>query len=187
MSRRIRWAVALAAGAIVVAATSAAVVARSYASYTNHVIQPTGFVSNGNHAAPAQGSASWLSYGKTAEWTYDVSQLAQAMRGEVYLNLTALSAGANWGAGFGTDVKVVVKGVGTATLTSHLTNPWRPHMAYNAEDSQGIGWTSYATFLVPNSVWAGAGSLTVSLTPLASGNHVGVDEGSMLIGYGTTP
>ncbi len=186
MSRRIRWIVALTAGAIAIAATSAAVLARSSGTYTNHVIQPTGFVSNGNHAAPAQSASDWLAYGKTATWTFsELSQLGQAMKGQVYLNVTALSAGANWGAGFGTDVKVVVKGIGTATLTSHLTNPWRPHMAYN--DEAGIGWTSYATIQVPNSVWVGASSLTVSLTPLASGNHVGVDQGSMSIGYGTTP
>jgi hypothetical protein len=185
VSRRIRWAVALAIGVGVLAATGATVLARSSATYTNHVIQPATFFSTGNHAAPAQDSYSWLGYGKTATWTFDASQLTQAMKGEVYLNITALSAGANWGAGFGTDVNVVVKGVGSATLTSHLTNPWRPHMAYNAE--AGVGWTSYATILVPNSVWVGAGSLTVSLTPLASGNHVGVDEGSMLIGFGTTP
>jgi hypothetical protein len=177
--------VALAAGAIVIAATSAAVLARSSGTYTNHAIHATGFVSNGNHAAPAQSASDWLAYGKTATWTFDVSRLVTALKGHVYVNVTALSAGANWGAGFDTDVKVVVKGVGTATVTSHLTNPWRPHMAYNEE--AGIGWTSYATILVPNSVWVGASTLTVSLTPLASGNHVGVDEGSMLIGYGTTP
>jgi hypothetical protein len=150
------------------------------------MVAATGFTANGNHGAPAQSASEWLSYGKTATWTYtDLSALAQAMRGQVYLNVTAFSTGQNWGAGFGTDVKVVVKGVGTATLTSHLTNPWRPHMAYN--EVAGVGWTSYATIEVPSSVWVGAGSLTVSLSPLSSSNHVGLDQGSMLIGYGTTP
>jgi hypothetical protein len=186
MSRRIRWIFALGIGATILATTGASVFARSSATYTSHMLAATGFTANGDHAAPAQSASEWLSFGKTATWTYsDVSALAQAMKGQVYVNVTALSAGQHWGAGFGTDVRVVVKGVGTVTLTSHLTNPWRPHMAYN--DEAGVGWTSYATIQLPNSIWVGAGSLTVSLTPVASGNHVGVDEGSMLIGYGTTP
>jgi hypothetical protein len=185
--RRIRWAVVLLAGMALVGLGGATVFARSTATYSNNAISASDFTSTGNHGAPAQADWFWLSNGagQMATWVFDVSELKSAINGTVYLNVAALSASPYWGSGYSTDLRIVVHGVGTGTLTTTLANPWRPHVAYN--NTAGVGWNATATLAVPRSVWAGASTLEVTATPITVGNHVGFNQGALTIGYATTP
>jgi hypothetical protein len=169
-------------------AGGATVLARSTATYTNHMIAATDFASNGDHAAPADADCYWLrtGYGQSSTWTFgDVDALGGALKGSLWLNIAAPSTALNWGAGYNTDLKVVVTGKTTGTFTTTLVNPWRPHVAFN--EVPGVGWEAHASLLVPNSIWIGASSLTVKVTPLTAGNHVGTDIGMLMLGYATTP
>jgi hypothetical protein len=185
--KRFRWALVLLTGMALVGAGAAAVLARSTATYTNHAIPASTFTSNGdNGAKPGQlGVWYWLSYGKTATWTFDASEFQAALNGSVSLNFVGLSTSIHWGSGYSTDMKVVVTGTGKGTFTQTLANPWRPHVAYNA--TPGIGWQAYASLNLPRYIWAGASSLKVTVTSITSNTYMGMNQGALLIGYATTP
>jgi hypothetical protein len=183
--RQIRWALILLGVMALVGISGATVFARSSATYTNHAVSASKFTS-ADQPAPAQDDWYWLSSGSgQATWTFtDVYGLAHnAVSGSVNLNVNALSAGPNWGAGFGTTIKVVVTGVGTNSFTATLANPWRPHIAFN--ETAGIGWTATASVAVPMNIYTGASQLTVTVTALTAGYHVGFNEDALLIGYAT--
>jgi hypothetical protein len=167
----------------VVGAGSAAVFARSSATYTNHPIAASDFHSYGTAVAPDYVGSKWLNYGERATWTFDVANLQAAASGSAYLNFAALSAGPYWGAGFSSSIRVVVTGAVKGTFTSTLANPWRPHIAFN--DTSGVGWAATATVVLPKAQYAGANPLTVTVELLTSGNHIGMEKGSLAIGYAT--
>lgn len=177
--RRFRWAFVLLVGLLVVGAASSAVLAGPQAkkatTYWNHAIEST---------SPSSGA--WLAYNQAATWTFsDVSELQGALSGSVALNFAGLSKSLQigGGAGYPTTMKVVVTGVTTASFTVTLTNPWRPHVAYNA--SPGVGWQAFGSLNVPNYVWRNAGTLTVKLTSITSNTLVSLGEGGVMIGYAT--
>lgn len=128
------------------------------------------------------GTWHWLSYGKKATWTFDVGAIP-ALNGSLALNFSALSTSIQMGggAGFDTNMSVVVTGLGTATLTGMLNNPWQPHVGYN--DSPPTGWQGYASLVVPTGVWKGASTLVVTVTPTSTNTLMGVNKDSLMLGY----
>jgi hypothetical protein len=179
--KRIRWALVVLGAAAVVGAGSAAVFARSAATYTNHAIAASDFHSYGTAVAPGYTGSKWLNYGERATWTFGVAGLQTAASGTVNLNFAALSAGPYWGAGFSSSIRVVVTGAVKGTFTTMLANPWRPHIAFN--DTPGVGWNAATTLAVPRAQYAGATALTVTVELLTAGNHIGMEKGSLAIGY----
>lgn len=177
--KRIRWALLLLVGLVVVGAAASSVLAGSQAkqstTYWNHAIGAT---------SPSAGA--WLAYNQSATWTFsNVSELQYAQTGSVYLNFAGLSKSLQigGGAGYSTTVKVVVSGASTATYTVTLANPWRPHVAFNA--SPGVGWQAYASLNLPTYLWRNAGALTVKLTSTTTNTFMNLGEGGVMIGYAT--
>jgi hypothetical protein len=168
------------------------VMARS--TYSNHAIGASSFRSNGDpdqwhEYADHYGSGDWwwLGAGESAKWTFDASELQAlarntdtAITGSVTLNFAALSTSPQGGSGFATMIKIVASGRTTATGTASLGNPWKPHIG---AFSQGIGWDSHAAVPIPSTVWAGADTLTVVVTPATPGNWIAMNQDALLIGY----
>ena len=127
------------------------------------------------------GNWHWLSYGKSATWTFDVASIP-ALNGSLALNFNALSTSIQLGggAGYDTGMSVVVTGRGTATLVGTLNNPWQPHVAYN--DFAPTGWQVREP-IVPTAVWKGATTLVVTVTPTTTSTIMGVNKDSVMIGY----
>jgi hypothetical protein len=184
--KRIRWVLLLMAGIVLVGVGGASVFARSTATYSTNAIAASSFVSTGDHNAPALGSWYWVAYGtsQSAQWTFPVPELQTAIGGTVYLNFSALSAAPYWGSGYASKIKVVVAGNSTASFTTTLANPWRPHVA--STNTPGIGWNATATVALPTYLYTGRSTLTVTATSLAAGNHVGFNQEALMIGYATS-
>jgi hypothetical protein len=177
--KHFRLSLLLLAGLVLIGAGASAVLARSNATtatYWNNAIYATGSTSAG----------AWLSYGQTATWTFkNISELHGAMTGTVNLNFTGLSKSTltGGGSGYSTTMRVVVTGASTGTFTQTLTNPWRPHVAYNA--SPGTGQQAYASLNLPTYIWKGASSLTVKVTSITSNTLMNIEQDGLLIGYVT--
>jgi hypothetical protein len=190
--KRFRWIAIFVLGVAIVALGAANVMARS--TYTNHAIFASSFTSNGDpdqwHPyADHYGSGDWwwLGAGESAKWTFDASGLQALIRspdttasGSVTLNFSALSTSPQGGSGFATTIKVVVSGRTIVTGAASLWNPWKPHIG---AFSQGVGWDSHAAVSIPPSVWTGANTLTVVVTPVTPGNWIAMNEDALVIGY----
>ena len=193
--KRFRWIAILLVGAALVVLGATSVFARS--SYTANAIGASTFTSNGNvsqwHSyADSYGSGDWywLGTGQYARWTFNLDQLQSlakaqttAITSSVHLNFAALSTSSMGGSGFSTPIKVVASNGlfgGTAAVT--LANPWQPHIG---PFSAGIGWDSHASVPIPMNVWAGAQTLTVTVTLAAPGNFVAMNKDALVIGYAT--
>jgi hypothetical protein len=190
--KRFRWIAILLAGVAIVALGAVSVMARS--TYTNHAITASSFTSNGDpdqwHPyADHYGSGGWwwLGAGESAKWTFDVSGLQvlarssdTAILNSATLNFAALSTSPQGGSGFATTIKVVASGQRITTGTASLMNPWKPHIG---AFSQGVGWDSHAAVPIPSSVWAGADTLTVVVTPATPGNWIAMNQDAVVIGY----
>jgi hypothetical protein len=186
--RRFRLVLALLVGGAILGLGAATVFAGSkHATYTNHAVSAWAYTANGDHAAkPGQvGTWEWLTYGQSATWRFDATQLSAAVNKSVTLNIAALSTGAQLGSGYSTNLRVAIFGAGTARYTVTLVNPWKPHIASNA--TPGIGWQAYASVNVPKYVYAGAYGLRITVMPTTPGNFVGLNQGAILIGYCATP
>ena len=185
MSKRTRWCLVAVIGVGLLAAGGASVYASLAPGYANNAIAPSSFASSGNHNAPAMADWYWIGYGsgQYASWTIPTSELQTALGGTVYLNFSALSAAPYWGSGYATGIRVVVTGMTTISVTTTLANPYRPHVAYT--NAPGVGWNATATVAVPGDVYAGAGTLKVTVTSLTAGNHAGFNQNALTIGYAT--
>lgn len=183
-------ALAMLVGLAIVGVTTSAVLAKSgktTATYWNNTMAASAFQPGagvGTSRANAPDGWYWLGYEKSATWTFDVSSMS-AVTGSPALNLAGYSTSlqASGGAGFDTAIRVVVTGVGSATLTATLNNPWQPHVAYNADPPSG--WKGSASVVIPTAVWRGASTLTVKITTLTSNSIMGVNDEALLLGYTT--
>jgi len=169
--------VAIGAGASALAGSS-----KTTATYWSNSVSAYDFSSSVGHSSRAGLDMSWLGYEKAATYRFDVAGIP-ALTGSVALNFAAYSTSlqASGGAGFDTAMKVVVTGVSTSTMTGTLKNLWEhSHVAYNNDPPDG--WAASASMLVPNSVWKGATTLTVTVTSMSK-TFMGLSPDSLHVSY----
>jgi hypothetical protein len=178
------WASLFLVGLVVIGVGASALAGsgKTTATYWSNSISAYAFDSSVGHSSRAGLDMSWLGYGKTATYKFDVAGIP-ALSGSVALNFSAYSTSLqpSGGAGFDTNMKVVVTGVATSTMTGTLKNLWEhSHVAYNNDAPDG--WAASASMLVPNGVWKGATTLTVTVTSTSS-TFMGLSGDSLHVSY----
>ena len=164
-------------------AAAACIAVPSAASASVGVVNASAFSSNGS----VKDGWSWVHQDtETASWTFNITSLASAKPGSVYLNVEALVTNQpNGGSGFSaTGVKFTATcGAASQTLVVKLVNHFRP---VNPGDSLGLGYAAsgHSSAALKLKRFDGCSQITVTTKgDYPQQRSIGFKQASAYLGY----